>query len=96
MKLGYFAYLALVGGLAFLILFIADRDKKLGEERLSIYRIPHSELYADPDLKAGEHSPVRFPQTGLFFGLTGAEQFTPAFFERYFYAHWETQILAPR
>jgi hypothetical protein len=59
MKLGYFGYLALVGAVAFLILFIADRDKKLGEERLSIYRIPHSALDADPDLKlVSTHSPL--------------------------------------
>ena len=51
MKLPYFAFLALLGGFAFLILFIADREKKLGEDRRSVYRIPHSELYADPDLK---------------------------------------------
>ena len=51
MKLPYFAFLALLGGLAFLILFIADRERKLGEDRLSVYRIPHSALYADPNLR---------------------------------------------
>ena len=59
MKLPYFAFLALLGSFAFLILFIADREKKLGEDRpSSLYRIPHSELYADPDLKlVSTHSP---------------------------------------
>ena len=51
MKLGYFAYLALLGGLVFLILFIADRQEILGEDRLPVYNIPHSALDADPDLK---------------------------------------------
>jgi hypothetical protein len=51
MKLPYFAFLALVGAFAFLILFIADREKKAGEDQLSVYRIPHSALDADPDLK---------------------------------------------
>ena len=49
MKLPYFRFLALLGGLAFLILFIADREKKLGEDRLSAYT--HSALYADPNLR---------------------------------------------
>ena len=51
MKLAYFAFLALLGGFAFLILFISDRERKAGDDRLSVYRIPHSKLYADPDLK---------------------------------------------
>jgi hypothetical protein len=58
MKLPYFAYLALVGGFAFLILFIADRERKAGEDRFSVYKIPHSTLDADPNLKGGSnHSP---------------------------------------
>ena len=58
MKLPYFAFLALLGGFAFLILFIADREKKLGEDRRSAYKVPHSALYADPDLKLVScHSP---------------------------------------
>jgi hypothetical protein len=58
MKLPYFAFLALVGGLAFLILFIADRERKLGADRLSVYKIPHSALDAVPSLKlVSTHSP---------------------------------------
>ena len=41
----------------FLILFIADRQEKLGEDRLSVYNIPHSALDADPDLKLVTRSP---------------------------------------
>ena len=44
MKVPYFAYLALVGGFSFLILFIADRERKAGVERLSEYTIPRSAL----------------------------------------------------
>jgi hypothetical protein len=58
MKLPYFAFLALLGGFVFLILFIADRERKAGEDRLSVHRIPHSALYADQDLKlVSTHSP---------------------------------------
>jgi hypothetical protein len=57
MKLPYFVFLALLGGFVFLILFIADREKKAGEERraLSVYRIPNSAL-EDPSLKTHEYS----------------------------------------
>jgi hypothetical protein len=51
-----------------LILFIADREKKAGEDRLFVYRIPHSALHADPDLKlVSSHIPCmrpeRYPRT---------------------------------
>ena len=54
MKLPYFAYLAFVGALSSLILFIVDRERKAGVERLSQYEIPHTAL-EDPNLSA--HSP---------------------------------------
>ena len=58
MKLPYFAYLAFVGAVSFLILFIVDRERKAAVERLSQYEIPHSALDADPDLKlVSTHSP---------------------------------------
>ena len=44
MKLTYFAYLAFVGALSSLILFIVDRERKAGVERLSQYEIPHTAL----------------------------------------------------
>jgi hypothetical protein len=57
MKLSYFAYFALLGGFAFLILFLSDRERKAGVDRLSQYEIPHSAL-GDPKLKLmSAHSP---------------------------------------
>jgi hypothetical protein len=50
MKFPYFAYLAFVGVLSFLILIVADRERKVGVDRLAEYRIPHSAL-EDPSLK---------------------------------------------
>jgi len=47
MKLGaYLAVLAFLGGFAFLILFIADRDRQASIERLSEYRILPASLHA--------------------------------------------------
>jgi hypothetical protein len=51
MKPSYFAYVAFVGVLSFLMLFIVDRERKVGLDRLAAYRTPHSALDADPDLK---------------------------------------------
>jgi hypothetical protein len=52
MKTTFFAYMALVWVLAFLILFVADRQMNEGIERLSNYRIPpHSALGVDPEIK---------------------------------------------
>jgi hypothetical protein len=34
MKLPFFAFLVFVGGAIFLVLFVADRQMKLGEDRL--------------------------------------------------------------
>jgi hypothetical protein len=52
MKLTYFAVLAFLGGLAFLILFIADREREASVERLSDHKIaPRSAPGADPGLK---------------------------------------------
>jgi hypothetical protein len=57
MKLPYFAYLAFVGALSVLILFIVDRERKAGVERLSQYEIPRTAL-EDPNLKLiSTHSP---------------------------------------
>jgi hypothetical protein len=50
MKLSYFAYLAFVGVLSFLMIFIADRGRKAGVERIAEYQIPHTAL-EDPSLK---------------------------------------------
>ena len=51
MKPSYFAYVAFVGVLSFLMLFIVDRERKVGLDRLAAYRTPHSALDPDPDLK---------------------------------------------
>ena len=44
MKSAYFAYLAFVGVLSFLMIFIVDRERKAGVERIAEYKIPHSAL----------------------------------------------------
>ena len=44
MKTSYFAYVAFVGVLSFLMLFIADRERKAGVGRIAEYQIPHSAL----------------------------------------------------
>jgi hypothetical protein len=53
------AFLAFVGSLIFLVLFIADRQMNAGVDRLSKVRIPpEAVLDADPDLKpVTERSP---------------------------------------
>jgi hypothetical protein len=58
MKLSLWVALAFAGGLAFLSLFIADRQTKSGVDRLSdISELPHSAL-DDPNLKhVSERSP---------------------------------------
>jgi hypothetical protein len=50
MRSSYFAYLAFVGVLSFLMIFIADRERKAGVERIAEYRSPHTAL-DDPSLK---------------------------------------------
>jgi hypothetical protein len=51
MKLATLAFLGFVAGLAFLILFIADREKEASVERLSNYKIPRQEtLDRNPDV----------------------------------------------
>jgi hypothetical protein len=61
MRLAYLAFIAFVGGLTFLVLFIADRERQAGRERPSEYQFtPHSAsaLDADPDLRlVSTHSP---------------------------------------
>jgi hypothetical protein len=48
----FLGYIAFVGALAFLVLFVADREREAGFERLSTYRIsPHPAFHTDPDLK---------------------------------------------
>jgi hypothetical protein len=52
MNLARLAFLAFVAGLGFLILFIADREREAGVERLSNYKmVPRSALEADPSVK---------------------------------------------
>jgi hypothetical protein len=52
MRLMFLGYLAFVGALAFLVLFVADREREAGVERVSAYRIPpHPAFSTDPDLK---------------------------------------------
>jgi hypothetical protein len=53
------AFLALVGSLVFLVLFIADRQMNAGVDRLSRMKIPpQSVLDSDPGLKlVTERSP---------------------------------------
>ena len=47
----YFAVVALIGIFAFLVLFIADRERRAGVERLSDFKFgPRSALEADPYL----------------------------------------------
>jgi hypothetical protein len=46
----YWGFLALVGALAFSILFQADRERKAGMERLSNYKTAPHVLEADPGL----------------------------------------------
>jgi hypothetical protein len=42
----------MVGIFAFSILYLADRERKAGVERLSSYKIvPHAAIEADPDLR---------------------------------------------
>jgi hypothetical protein len=59
MKWTSWALLAFLGSLAFLVLFIADRQMNAGVDRLSRMKIPpQSALDADPDLKlVSERSP---------------------------------------
>ncbi len=59
MKWTSWAFLAFLGSLAFLVLFIADRQMNAGVDRLSSMKIPpQSALDADPDLKlVSERSP---------------------------------------
>ena len=58
-KLTSWSFLAFVGSLAFLVLFIKDWEIKTGTDRLSkMYLSPQSALDADPDLKlVSERSP---------------------------------------
>jgi hypothetical protein len=52
MKWTSWAFLAFLGALAFLVLFIADQQMNVGIDRLSTMRLrPQSALDADPNLK---------------------------------------------
>jgi hypothetical protein len=44
MKVYLFAFLVFLGGVIFLLSFIADRQTKLNEDRLSIMKKPVSEI----------------------------------------------------
>jgi len=59
MKWTSWAFLAFLGCLAFLVLFIADQQKNAGVDRLSTMKLPpQSALDADPNLKlVSERSP---------------------------------------
>jgi hypothetical protein len=51
MKLATMAFLAFVAALALLTLFIVDREKEAGVERISNYTIPpRAALERDPDV----------------------------------------------
>jgi hypothetical protein len=57
-KLPFFAFLAFLGGLIFLAVFIVDRQTDAGVDRVSRMRRPQSVLEADPSLKlVSERSP---------------------------------------
>jgi hypothetical protein len=51
MKL-YLSLLALAGTLVFLILFLMDREREAGIERLTHWRVPHSEASGGAELGA--------------------------------------------
>jgi hypothetical protein len=54
----YWGSLALVAIFVFSILFLADRERKAGVERLSSYKtVPHSAIEAGPDFRQPELSP---------------------------------------
>ena len=59
MKWNSWAFLAFLGTLAFLVLFIADHQMNAGVDRLSRMKLPpQSALDADPNLKLiSERSP---------------------------------------
>jgi hypothetical protein len=47
MKLAFFAFLVFLGAASFLLTFIADRQARLEQDRLSIRKAPHSMIEAD-------------------------------------------------
>jgi hypothetical protein len=52
MKAAYWAFLAFLGALTFLIFFIVDREREAGVERLSNYKItPPAAAENDPNSK---------------------------------------------
>ena len=59
MKWTSWAFLAFVGSIIFLVLFMADRETKVGVDRLSRMKVaPQSSLEDDPNLKlVSERSP---------------------------------------
>jgi hypothetical protein len=59
MPLRFWLFIAIAGGLAHLVLFIADREISAGVDRLAELPTVHrSTLDADPNLKlVSEHSP---------------------------------------
>ena len=59
MQFPIFAFVAFLGGVALLVLVMADREFEAGVERLSRYELSHhAALDADPNLKlVSAHSP---------------------------------------
>ena len=55
MKLTSWGFLALVGSLAFLVLYLKDREIRAGVDRLQHFRLPHSAL--PPTVHALIHVP---------------------------------------
>jgi hypothetical protein len=47
MKVAFFAFLVFLGCAIFLVTFVADRQAKLEQERLSIMKAPRSVIEAD-------------------------------------------------
>jgi hypothetical protein len=51
MKVAFFAFLVFLGCAIFLVTFVADRQAKLEQERLSIMKSPRSVIEADLNLQ---------------------------------------------
>jgi hypothetical protein len=58
MKVAFFAFLVFLGCAVFLVTFVADRQVRLEQERLSIMKAPRSLMKADLNLQfASDSSP---------------------------------------
>ena len=56
MKVAFFAFLVFLGCAVFLVTFVADRQVRLEQERLSIMKAPRSVIEADLNLQFASHS----------------------------------------